>query len=100
MDHGLDEDRSFISVVSIAEIRRGAALMDKGRKRDALAGWLARDLPQRFEPRVLPVENWLSWPGRPDGPREAAWPRSVIDGRADCSHRDFLTHHMAGIFMR
>ena len=27
---GLDEDRSFISVVSIAEIRRGVALMDEG----------------------------------------------------------------------
>lgn len=52
---GLDEDRAFISVVSIAEIRRGVALMDEGRKREALAEWLARDLPQRFEQRVLPV---------------------------------------------
>ncbi len=51
----LDEDRSFISVVSIAEIRRGVALMDEGRKREALAEWLTRDLPQRFEQRVLPV---------------------------------------------
>ncbi|MBB6355675.1 hypothetical protein GGR00_003480 [Aminobacter aganoensis] len=51
----LDEDRSFISVVSIAEIRRSVALMDKGRKREALAEWLAQDLPQRFERRVLPV---------------------------------------------
>ncbi len=59
----LDEDRSFISVVSIAEIRRGVALMDKGRKREALAEWLARDLPQRFEQRVLPVDEpvALAW---------------------------------------
>ena len=48
----LDEDRSFISVVSIAEIRRGVALMDEGRKRETLAEWLAQDLPQRFEQRV------------------------------------------------
>ncbi len=54
---GLDEDRAFISVVSIAEIRRGVALMDSGRKRDALAEWLARDLPQRFERRVIPIEE-------------------------------------------
>ncbi|XKM43290.1 type II toxin-antitoxin system VapC family toxin (plasmid) [Rhizobium ruizarguesonis] len=53
----LDEDRSFISVVSIAEIRRGVALMESGRKRDALAEWLARDLPQRFEQRVIPVDQ-------------------------------------------
>ncbi|PBC05517.1 type II toxin-antitoxin system VapC family toxin [Mesorhizobium sp. WSM3860] len=60
---GLDEDRSFISVVSIAEIRRGVALMNEGRKREALAEWLARDLPQRFEHRVLPVDESvaLAW---------------------------------------
>ncbi|RWC53616.1 type II toxin-antitoxin system VapC family toxin [Mesorhizobium sp.] len=60
---GLDEDRSFISVMSIAEIRRGVALMDEGRKREALAEWLARDLPQRFEQRVLAVDELvaLAW---------------------------------------
>ena len=60
---GLDEDRSFISVVSIAEIRRGVALMDEGRKREALAEWLAQDLPRRFEQRVLPVDEpvALAW---------------------------------------
>jgi len=54
--HGLDEDRTFISIVSIAEIRRGVALMDSGRKRDALDEWLAHDLPQRFENRIILVE--------------------------------------------
>jgi predicted nucleic acid-binding protein len=59
----LDEDRSFISVVSIAEIRRGVALMDEGRKREALAEWLAQDLPQRFEQRVLHIDEpiALAW---------------------------------------
>ncbi|SFJ58402.1 type II toxin-antitoxin system VapC family toxin [Aerobium aerolatum] len=61
--HGLDEDRTFISIVSIAEIRRGVALMDSGRKRDALGEWLAHDLPQRFENRIIPVEEpvALAW---------------------------------------
>ncbi len=54
--HGLDEDRTFISIISIAEIRRGVALMDGGRKRDALDEWLTHDLPQRFENRIVPVE--------------------------------------------
>ncbi|ANM13074.1 VapC toxin family PIN domain ribonuclease [Rhizobium leguminosarum bv. trifolii] len=59
----LDEDRTFISIVSIAEIRRGVALMDSGRKRDALTEWLARDLPQRFQRRIIPVEEpvALAW---------------------------------------
>lgn len=61
--HGLDEDRTFISIISIAEIRRGVALMDSGRKRDALGEWLAHDLPQRFENRIIPVEEpvALAW---------------------------------------
>jgi predicted nucleic acid-binding protein len=53
----LDEDRAFVSVVSLAEIRRGGALMEKGRRRDALAGWLARDLPERFAGRILAVDQ-------------------------------------------
>lgn len=61
--HGLDEDRTFISIVSIAEIRRGVALMDNGRKRDALDEWLTHDLPQRFDSRTIPVEGAvaLAW---------------------------------------
>jgi hypothetical protein len=61
--HGLDEDRTFISIVSIAEIRRGVALMDAGRRRDALDEWLTYDLPQRFENRIIPVEGpvALAW---------------------------------------
>ncbi|WHO76928.1 type II toxin-antitoxin system VapC family toxin [Rhizobium sp. BT03] len=59
----LDEDRAFVSIVSVAEIRRGVALMDKGRKRDALAEWLAQDLTQRFEHRIIPVDEpvALAW---------------------------------------
>lgn len=61
--HGLDEDRTFISIISIAEIRRGVALMDSGRKRDALDEWLTHDLPQRFENRIIPVAGpvALAW---------------------------------------
>jgi predicted nucleic acid-binding protein len=53
----IDEDRAFIIVVSLAEIRRGVALMENGRGRIALAGWLSRDLPDRFAGRVLPVDE-------------------------------------------
>ena len=53
----LDEDRAFISVVSLAEIRRGVALMEAGRRRDALAEWLARDLLERFAGRILAVDE-------------------------------------------
>jgi toxin FitB len=59
----LDEDRAFISVISLAEIRRGVALLERGRRRDALEEWLAHDLPGRFAGRVLGVEpaTALAW---------------------------------------
>ena len=53
----LDEDRAFISVVTLAEIRRGVALMQRGRRRDALSIWLARDLIDRFARRILLVDE-------------------------------------------
>lgn len=55
--HTADEDRLFISVASIAELRRGVALMDEGRRREALTEWLANDLPARFADRVLPIDQ-------------------------------------------
>jgi predicted nucleic acid-binding protein len=38
----VDEDRTFISVASIAELRRGVALMSDGRRRAALRSGIAR----------------------------------------------------------
>lgn len=59
--HGLDEDRTFISIVWIAEIRRGVALMEIGRKRDALDTWLTHDLPRRFENRIMPLVGHVAF---------------------------------------
>lgn len=52
----VDEDRSFISVISLAELRRGVLLMDEGRRKEALAAWLMRDLPERFAGRILQID--------------------------------------------
>lgn len=52
----VDEDRAFISVISLAELRRGVLLMDDGRRKEALAAWLMRDLPERFAGRILPID--------------------------------------------
>ncbi len=52
----VDEDRVFSSVTSIAELRRGVALLDPGRRRAALTAWLRDDLPARFAGRILPID--------------------------------------------
>jgi predicted nucleic acid-binding protein len=51
-----DEDRIFISVVSLAELRYGVERMAAGRRRSRLEQWLQHELPLRFENRILPVD--------------------------------------------
>jgi predicted nucleic acid-binding protein len=53
----VDEDQVFLSVASLAEIRRGIELMDPGKRRDRLTDWLTRELPARFERRVLDIDS-------------------------------------------
>jgi predicted nucleic acid-binding protein len=52
-----DEDRIFISVVSLAELRYGVERMAAGSRRCRLEGWLGDELPLRFEGRILPVDT-------------------------------------------
>lgn len=56
----IDEDRVFLSVASLAEIRRGIDLMPSGKRRDRLASWLTGDLLARFDGRILGVDNRIA----------------------------------------
>ncbi len=51
-----DEDRMYISVVSLAQVRRGIELLELGNRRGRLESWLVGDLPLRSERRVLAVD--------------------------------------------
>ena len=78
----VDEDRVFISVASIAELKRGIALMDDGRRREALADWLANDLPGRFAGRILPINRAVAehWGSLMAHSRRSGVALSVMDG--------------------
>jgi predicted nucleic acid-binding protein len=52
----VDEDRVFLSVVTIGELRHGIERLAAGRRRERLDEWLRDELPQRFEGRVLPID--------------------------------------------
>ena len=45
----------FISVVSVAEIRKGILLLPEGKKRRRLEGWLESELLPAFAGRVIPL---------------------------------------------
>ena len=67
----VDEDRVYLSVISIAEIARGVALLDKGKRKTDLAQWLEHDLPARFEGRILQV----------DAPAALIWGKLLADAK-------------------
>ena len=54
--HESDEDRLFLSVVTLAELHRGIALKEKGKARVALETWLGHDLPSRFSGRIVDID--------------------------------------------
>jgi toxin FitB len=55
-----DEDRVFISVVTLAELRYGIERMEASRRRKRLDEWLRDDLPARFEGRVLSIDRVIA----------------------------------------
>lgn len=52
----VDEDRTFLSVITLTELRYGIERMAAGNRRRRLEEWLADELPLRFEGRVLPID--------------------------------------------
>ena len=52
-----DEDTMFLSVVTLAELRRGVDGLPAGRRRAALRDWLDHDLIDRFDSRILGIDR-------------------------------------------
>ena len=55
-----DEDRIFMSVLTFAEIRFGVELLPQGRRRYRLDRWLREELPERFDGRIVPVDEQVA----------------------------------------
>jgi toxin FitB len=67
-----DEDRVFLSVITLAELRYGVERMPAGARRSRLEQWLCDELPLRFEDRILSVDNHIA----------EAWGRTVSRSEA------------------
>ena len=52
----VDEDRVFLSVITLAELRHGIDRMPVGARKKRLNEWLEQDLPLRFEHRTLGID--------------------------------------------
>lgn len=51
-----DEDRTFLSVITLGEVRYGIDRMAEGRRKTRLSGWVSDEIIDRFRHRVLPVD--------------------------------------------
>ncbi len=92
-----DEDRVFISVITLAELRYGVERLAAGARRRRLEEWLGHELPLRFEGRILSVdtnvaEAWGKTVSRSDA---AGRPIGVMDAflaaTAECHHLTLVT---------
>ncbi len=77
-----DEDRVFLSVISLAELRHGVERMPAGRRRNRLDSWLKNELVSRFEDRMLPVDRAIAdtWGGIVARAEAMGRPIAVMDG--------------------
>jgi predicted nucleic acid-binding protein len=77
-----DETMLYLSVLTLGEIRKGAAGLTQGRNRTRLEAWLEVDLQARFAGRILPIDAAIAdrWGLiSADGKRRGK-PIPVIDG--------------------
>ena len=77
----VDEDRVFISVISLAELRYGVERMPVGTRRSRLEQWLRDELPLRFEGRIISVDEMVAeaWGRTVSRSQDLGRPMGVID---------------------
>jgi len=96
-----DEDRVFISVITLAELRYRIERMPAGSRRNRLDIWVTEQLPARFEARALSVDTETAdtWGrvmacgragGRPVGPMDA-----FIAATAERHHLSLVTRNVS-----
>lgn len=56
----VNEDEVFLSVVTFAELRHGIERLAAGARRRRLDEWLRKDLPARFEGRIVEVDGAIA----------------------------------------
>jgi predicted nucleic acid-binding protein len=78
----VNESLLYLSVVTLGEIRKGAAILPQSKRRAYLESWLESDLQVRFAGRILAIDNpvadrwgWLTAEAQLKGK-----PLSAIDG--------------------
>lgn len=77
-----DEGLLHLSVLTLGEIRKGAALLPQDKRRTQLETWLEVDLQARFAGRILPIDSGVAdrWGWIAAEARRKGLTLPVIDG--------------------
>src|SRR5580658_25492 len=77
-----EESLLYLSVLTLGEIRKGAAALPQSRRRTYLESWLESDLQVRFSGRILAIDNAVAdrWGWLTAEAERKGKPLSAIDG--------------------
>lgn len=78
----VDEDKLYISAITIGEIQRGIAKLPESRRKVELQTWLNEGLLERFTGRILPLDaqTLLVWGNLSVRLESTGQPVGVMDG--------------------
>jgi predicted nucleic acid-binding protein len=77
-----DESLLYLSVLTLGEIRKGAASLPQSKRRTYLESWLELDLQVRFSGRILAIDNEVAdrWGWLTAEAERKGRPLAAIDG--------------------
>ncbi len=77
----IDEERLFLSAITIGEIKKGIEKLPNSKRKSALTEWLEDELLVRFNGRLLPIDTdvMLVWGELAAGLEQHGCPMPAID---------------------
>ena len=78
-----EENKLFISVLTIGEIQKGIEKLSAGNKKEQLANWVNQDLTERFKKRILAfgLQEAIVWGTIQAKSELSGSPMPAIDGQ-------------------
>ena len=77
----IDEDKLFLSVITIGEIQHGIVRLPESHRKNDLLVWLNNELIKRFDQRIIPVDTptMLLWGNLIAKMESTGQPMAVMD---------------------
>lgn len=94
------EERFYLSVLTLGELQKGIVKLGTGERKNKLIRWLDEDVRQRFEGRILPLdeETLLEWGNLAGDAERSGKPLPLVDSllvaSAQVNHLTIVTRNV------